>query len=291
MGVNFKHHTVPQCYLDHFATNGQIYKYSKVRKMHNRCSVKDVCESNSFYLIKDNSWWKHLEIESELFAKNVEPALSKMIDVIEQAVKNVVCDNSNVVKIKIDQETRKSIASLVFIQFYRTPRFRNFYNNKAVIRKGISSTTHEYTEEKVTDEVLVHALSTFCNKPLFKQTVDYLSSNQWVIRYSDKDVFLTSDNPVVWIPLKENDSDVFTIGNIGNSRCFLYYPITPQIVLEIYDKGMKSLSPDFDNLVIRCDAEHETFLNINTIINAADDVILRDKDISTYSIDIKLNII
>ena len=291
MGVKLKHHTVPQCYLDHFATNGQIYKYSKARKMHNRCSVKDVCESNSFYLIKSNSWWKHLEIESVFFANNVEPALSNMIDVIEKTVKNAVREKTNVVKIAIDQETRKSIASLIFIQFYRTPRFRDFYKNKAVIRKGISSATHTYTEEKVTDEVLVHALSTFCNKPLFKQTVDYLSNNQWVIRYSDKDVFLTSDNPVVWIPLKEKESDVFTIEDIGKSRCFLYYPITPQIVLEIYDKNMKSLSPDFDNLVIRGDAEHELFLNINTIINAADDVILRDKDISAYSIDVKLNII
>ena len=127
--------------------------------------------------------------------------------------------------------------------------------------------------------IALFLLSLIILSPIFAESADATS------------VFLTSDNPVVWIPLKENDSDVFTIGNIGNSRCFLYYPITPQIVLEIYDKGMKSLSPDFDNLVIRCDAEHETFLNINTIINAADDVILRDKDISTYSIDIKLNII
>lgn len=291
MGMNKKHHSVPRCYLDHFTINGQIHKYSKKRKQHNICSVDDVCESNYFYLITEKSWWKDLELEKDFFSHNVEPALAKMIETIENSVKTALPEGSDVVKLLINKDTRRSIASQIFIQFYRTPRFREYYKNKTLIRSGISSVTHEPAEEKVTDDVLVHALSTYINKPLFEKTVEYLSNNQWVIRYSDDDVFLTSDNPVVWIPLKEKETDVFTVGNIGESRCFLYYPITPHIVLEIYDKDMKSLSPDYDNLLIRCDAEHEAFLNYHTIINAADDVILRDKDISAYSIEIKLNII
>ena len=130
---------------------------------------------------------------------------------------------------------------MIFIKFYRTPRFRSFYSDKILTRKGISSITHQYTEERVTDKVLVHALATYLNKDLFRKTVDYLTTNQWIIRYSEDDVFLSSDNPVVWMPLKEKDSDVFTIENIGESRCFLYYPITPHIVLEIYDKNMGSM--------------------------------------------------
>ena len=269
--MNKKHHSVPRCYLDHFTINGQIHKYSKVRKQNNICSVDDVCESNYFYLITEKSWWKDLELEKDFFSHNVEPALGKMIETIENSVKTALPEGSDVVKLLINKDTRRSIASQIFIQFYRTPRFREYFKNKTLIRSGISSVTHEPAEEMVTDEVLVHALSTYINKPLFEKTVDYLSNNQWVIRYSD--------------------DDVFTVGNIGESRCFLYYPITPHIVLEIYDKDMKSLSPDYDNLLIRCDAEHKAFLNYHTIINAADDVILRDKDISAYSIDIKLNII
>lgn len=291
MGMNIKHHSVPRCYLDHFTINGKIHKYSKVRKQSNFCSVNDVCEANYFYLITEKSWWKDLEIEKDFFSHNVEPALSKMIETIEHSVKAALPDGVDEVELLIDKDTRRSIASQIFIQFYRTPRFREYYKNKSLVRSGISSVTHEPAEEKYTDDVLVHALSTYINKPLFEKTVDYLSNNQWVFRYSDNDVFLTSDNPVVWIPLKEKETDVFTVGNIGESRCFLYYPITPHIVLEIYDKDMKSLSPDYNNLLIRCDAEHEAFLNYHTIINAADDVILRDKDISAYSIEIKLNII
>lgn len=291
MGMNIKHHSVPKCYLDHFTINGKIHKYSKVRKQSNFCSVNDVCESNYFYLITEKSWWKDLEIEKDFFSHNVEPALSKMIETIENSVKTALPDGVDEVELLIDKDTRRSIASQIFIQFYRTPRFREYYKNKSLVRSGISSVTHEPAVEKLTDDVLVHALSTYINKPLFEKTVDYLSSNQWVIRYSADDVFLTSDNPVVWIPLKENETDVFTVGNIGESRCFLYYPITPHIVLEIYDKDMKSLSPDFDNLLIRSDADHEAFLNYHTILNAADDVILRDKDISTYSLSININII
>ena len=104
-------------------------------------------------------------------------------------------------------------------------------------------------------------------------------------------MFLTSDNPVVWMPLKGNDNEVFTIENIGESRCFLYYPITPHIVLEIYDKDIETISPEFDNLIIRSDLERESFLNINTIINADDIVILRNKRIESYSVAFKLKMI
>ena len=62
-------------------------------------------------------------------------------------------------------------------------------------------------------------------------------------------------------------------------------------MLEIYDKDIKSLPQDFDNLVIRSDAEREAALNINTIINAEDIVILLDKDINSYSTDVTLKII
>jgi len=62
-------------------------------------------------------------------------------------------------------------------------------------------------------------------------------------------------------------------------------------VLEIFDKDTKNLPPDFDNLVIRADAERIAGINLNTIINAEDIVILLDKDINSYSIDVTLKII
>jgi hypothetical protein len=290
MAKDKKHHYVPVCYLKHFAEDGQIYYYSKKRRQHNRCAIENICESNYFYLIQEKSWWKMLEIEKDFLSFNVEANLGKVINAIEEAVRNSLRDTLSCVRIIIGEETRRAIASMIFIQFYRTPRFRSFYSDKILTRKGISSITHQYTEERVTDKVLVHALATYLNKDLFRKTVDYLTTNQWIIRYSEDDVFLSSDNPVVWMPLKEKDSDVFTIENIGESRCFLYYPITPHIVLEIYDKNMGSISPDFDNLIIRSDPEHEFFLNTYTIINADDIVILRNKKIDCYSVAFKLEI-
>lgn len=250
-----------------------------------------VCELPYFYLITQKSWWKTFEIEKDFFDKNVESHLGPMITQIETSIKNSLNENSSVAKINLTEETRRTIASMIFIQFYRTPRFKNYYTGKKLIRQGISAITHEFAKEEITDPVLVHALSTYLNPKMLNKVVSYLMNGQWVFRYSKEKVFLTSDNPVVWIPLKGPKQERFTIGNIDESKCFLYYPVTPNIVLEIYDKDTKSLPREFDNLIIRSDVETIAGINLNTIINAEDIVILLDKNINEYSIDVSLKII
>lgn len=291
MAKDKKHHFVPVCYLNHFKQDGHIHSYSKKREKEYVCGVDAVCELPFFYKITQESWWKTFEIEKDFFCANVESPLGPMITQIETSIKDSLVENSSIAKIILSEETRRSIASMIFIQFYRTPRFKNYYEGKKLIRQGISSTTHEFTKEEISDPVLVHALSTYLNPHMLKKVVSYLISGQWVFRYSVENVFLTSDNPVVWIPLKGPKQERFTVGNIDESKCFLYYPITPNIVLEIYDKDTKGLPPDFDNLVIRADAERIAGLNLNTIINAEDIVILLDKDLNSYSIDVTLKII
>lgn len=291
MAKDRKHHFVPVCYLNHFKQDGHIHSYSKKRGNEYVCGVDAVCELPYFYKITQESWWKTFEIEKDFFCANVESPLGPMITQIETSIKQSLADNSSMAKLNLNEGSRYSLASMIVIQFLRTPRFRKFYEGKKLLRMGISSVTHKFTKEEVTDPVLVHALSTYLNPQKLKKIATYLAGGQWVFRYSDEDVFLTSDNPVVWIPLKGPKQERFTIGNIDESKCFLYYPITPNIVLEIYDKDIKGLPPDFNNLVIRADAERIAGINLNTIVNAEDIVILLDKDISTYSIDVKLEII
>lgn len=291
MAKDRKHHFVPVCYLNHFKQNGHLHYYSKTRQEENFCTADAICQQTYFYLITQKSWWKTLEIEKGFFDKNVESPLGPMITKIEESITDLLAENGSMEKIILDEETRRSIASMIFIQFYRTPRFKNYYEGKKLIRQGISSITHELTKEEISDPVLVHALSTYLNPKMLNKVVSYLISGQWIFRYSEEPVFLTSDNPVVWIPLRGPKQERFTIGNIDDSKCFLYYPITPNIVLEIYDRDTKNLPPDFDNLVIRADAERIAGINLNTIINAEDIVILLDKDINAYSIDVTLKII
>lgn len=291
MAKDRKHHFVPVCYLNHFKQNGHLHYYSKTRQEENFCTADAICQQTYFYLITQKSWWKTLEIEKGFFDKNVESPLGPMITKIEDSITDLLAENGSMEKIILDEETRRSIASMIFIQFYRTPRFKNYYEGKKLIRQGISSITHEFTKEEISDPVLVHALSTYLNPKMLNKVVSYLISGQWIFRYSEEPVFLTSDNPVVWISLRGPKQERFTIGNIDDSKCFLYYPITPNIVLEIYDRDTKNLPPDFDNLVIRADAERIAGINLNTIINAEDIVILLDKDINAYSIDVTLKII
>lgn len=291
MAQDKKHHFVPVCYLNHFKQNGHLHYYSKKRQEENFCAIDAICQETYLYLITQKSWWKTFEIEKDFFSKCVESPLSPMITQIENTIRSVMTGNISMAKINLDDEDRRSLASMIFIQFYRTPRFKKYYTGRKLIRQGISSITHEFTKEEITDPVLVHALSTYLNPHKLKKIVTYLMSGQWVYRYSEEPVFLTSDNPVVWIPLKGPKYERFTIGNIDDSKCFLYYPITPNIVLEIYDKDTKNLPSYFDNLVIRADAERIAGINLNTIINAEDIVILLDKDIKAYSIDVTLKII
>lgn len=291
MAKDRKHHFVPVCYLDHFLQNGHIHFYSKKRGNSDFCTVDAVCELPYFYLITQKSWWKTFEIEKDFFDKNVESHLGPMITQIEASIEGSLNDNCSVAKIDLSEDARRSIASMIFIQFYRTPRFKNYYTGKKLIRQGTSAITHKFAKEEIADPVLVHALSTYLNPKLLNKVVSYLVSGQWVFRYSKEKVFLTSDNPVVWIPLKGPTKERFTIGNIDESKCFLYYPITPNIILEIYDKNTKSLPRDFDNLIIRADTEMIAGINLNTIINAEDIVILLDQDINSYSIDVSFKIL
>lgn len=291
MAKDRKQHFVPICYLNYYKQNGHIHYYSKKRSDTNYCTVDAVCQLPYFYLITQKSWWKTFEIEKDLFDKMVETPLGPMIATIETSIKHSLANNSSITKLIIDKGSRYSLATMIVIQFLRTPRFRKFYEGRTLIRMGTSSITHEFTKEVVTDPVLVHALSTYLNPQKLKKKALYLAGGQWVFRYSPKNVFLTSDNPVVWIPLDSPKHERFTVGNIDESKCFLYYPITPNIVLEIYDKDTKGLPSDYDNLVIRADEERIAGLNLNTIINAEDIVILLDKDIESYSIDFTLKII
>lgn len=291
MAKDRKHHFVPVCYLNHFKQNGHIHSYSKKREKEYVCGVDAVCELPYFYKITQDSWWKTFEFEKDFFSANVESHLGPMISQIEEFIKGSLSELSSIAKIELSDEDRRSLASMIFIQFYRTPRFKKYYTGRKLIRQGISSITHEFTKEEITDPVLVHALSTYLNPHMLNKVVTYLMSGQWVFRYSEEPVFLTSDNPVVWIPLKGPKAERFTVGNIDESKCFLYYPITPNIVLEIYDKDTKGLPPDFNNLVIRADVERIAGINLNSIFNAEDIVILLDKDINAYSIDVTLKII
>ena len=291
MAKDKKHHFVPVCYLKHFKQNGHLHFFSKKRQKEDFCAVDAICQETYFYLITQKSWWKTFEIEKDFFDKNVETPLGPMISQIEEFIKGKLSEHSSTAKINLSNEERRSLASMIFIQFYRTPRFKKYYAGRKLIRQGISSITHEFTKEEITDPVLVHALSTYLNPHKLNKVVSYLVGGQWVFRYSEEPVFLTSDNPVVWIPLKGSKQERFTIGNIDDSKCFLYYPITPNIVLEIYDKDTKNLPSDFDNLVIRADAERIAGTNLNTIINAEDIVILLDRDINAYSIDVTLKIL
>ena len=289
MSINKKQHYVPQCYLDRFSKNGQVFYYSKKRNKHDTNNKEDICESNYFYLIQERKWWKPLDIEN-FFSKHVETKLGLIIEFLEQKVHTLMNPAKGVVAVDIDEDFRSTMATFMFLQFYRTPRFRKIFANKQIIRKGISSSTHSYIEETIKDKALVHALGSFLNKKKLEIAVEYLSNNKWVILYSPDVKFLTSDNPVVWMPIKSNESELITLDDVDSKRCNLFYPITPQIAIQVIDKDLTCVPPNYDNCIILSDNEQVWCLNMNTILAADDLVILNDLPITNYFPTIELKI-
>ena len=284
-----KQHYVPQCYLDRFSKNGQVFYYSKKRNKHGTNNKEDICESNYFYLIQERKWWNPLDIEN-FFDKFVETKLGFIIKSLEEKVHTLVNPTKSVIAVNIDENFRSTMATFMFLQFYRTPRFRKMFTNKQIIRKGISSSTHTYIEETIKDVALVHALGSFLNKKKLETAVEYLSNNKWVILYSPDVKFLTSDNPVVWMPIKSNESELITLDDVDSKRCNLFYPITPQIAIQVIDKDLTCVPSNYDNCIILSDNEQVWCLNMNTILAADDLVILNDLPITNYFPTIELKI-
>ena len=117
MAKDRKHHFVPVCYLNHFKQDGHIHSYSKKRGNEYVCGVDAVCELPYFYKITQESWWSTFEIEKDFFCKNVESPLGPMITKIEQSIKSSLPDDSSKAKIILNEETRRSIASMIFAIF------------------------------------------------------------------------------------------------------------------------------------------------------------------------------
>ena len=119
---------------------------------------------------------------------------------------------------------------------------------------------------------------------------NYLLNNKWILKYFDKDLLLTSDNPVVWYPEIDDETQRITVSNINQSRCFLFYPITSNIVLEIYDKDLP-LHDDFNNLILKCEEEYAKVLNYFSCINADDIILLQTRDIDSYFPEIRIKVV
>ncbi len=289
-----KHHYVPEFYLARFSCEGvkggKIFSYSKKRHSLLETNTHDVCEKNKFYSILDSTSFDELALEDNFFADTVENYFSQALESIVGVVSKTKSEGAECGKFKISDNTKLTISLMLIIQFYRTPRFRKLYAGKNVILKGISKIDHKYKEVVVKDPVLVHAYNTFLNMSKLQELSNYLLNNKWILKYFDKDLLLTSDNPVVWYPEIDDETQRITVSNINQSRCFLFYPITSNIVLEIYDKDLP-LHDDFNNLILKCEEEYAKVLNYFSCINADDIILLQTRDIDSYFPEIRIKVV
>ena len=235
MGETRRHHYVPRCYLKYFSNNGRnINTFIIGRdKMPESISMKDVCVSKDFYTITEISIEDGVcsnYIEKDHFEKQIEPQLDHTIRLFEGLKIKAIQEKQSIGYILPDLAERV-IAQLILNQYFRGPRARRMIIDE--LSQALSK-----DELENLDIAKTHAAMTFLNEDLMERLTKKLLSDYWIIRIHPNGDFYTSDNPVVVIDNKQLGSGRWEVkADIGALNTAIFYPLTNEITVEIYDSA------------------------------------------------------
>lgn len=256
MGNKKRHHYVPKCYLKNFSEDGiQIFTHIiNSNREPKLISINDVCVEKDFYTLPKEYQELGLKkdlIETEFFCERIEPRFSKSISLIK-GLRDVAYKHDGPIGFDLGEKERISILYMLLIQYFRGPR-----------HKGIHS-------DGTTMNALQHAYSTYANEVLMTSLVNKLNSNYWIIRVNPFNNFMTSDEPVVVIDNQkmQRRGENFTKAKIGNKHTAVFFPLTYDIMLEIYDKEEFPEAQRVNNTVQTTNEEYQRRLNGYQYINA-----------------------
>lgn len=286
MGETKRHHYVPRCYLKYFSNDGTNINTFIIgeNKMPNPITMKGVCVQKNFYTLGEaealNAGVNENYIEKDFFEKQVEPQLDRTIRLFE-GLKIAIEKHGSSGGFELPVENQRIIAQLILIQYFRVPRARNEVINKL----------SEYLSVKELadiDKVAAHASYTFLNEPFIKSLVDKLMSDYWIVRIHPGGDFYTSDNPVVVIDNGKLSNGIWDVkARIGATNTAIFYPLTNEMVLEIYDAvGFPEVAL-VNNTVQFSNEEYTRKLNTYQYLNAEKFVISKDGKFDLFIRQIK----
>lgn len=281
MGDTKRHHYVPRCYLKYFSKDGTNINTFIIGedKMPSPITMKSVCVQKNFYTISKESaveiGVKENYIEKDFFEKQIEPQLDKTIRIFD-GLKSITEKNGKAIGFKLPTNDKQIIVQLILVQYFRGPRVR---------QEIMEMMLNQYSEKEQAqlDNVVIHASMTFLNEQLIKDLVNKLMSDYWILRIHPNGNFYTSDNPVVVIDNNKLSNGEWDVkARIGSENTAVFYPLTNEMAIEIYDVNGFPEVAIVNNTVQFSNDEYTRKLNTYQYLNADRFVISKDGNFDLF---------
>lgn len=234
MSEPIKHHYVPQCYLKRFSSDNKVVVFfDKQIKEYGSQDIREFCQINNLYKLSQSEPYY---IETIFFAHDIEDKLGKILSFFDKL-------DFNMPHINYDNHQRFNLSKQIFIQYIRTPKYRDS-KSKNELNAFYSKITQllkiHFNFEVDEIEFKPDNIAEYHKNILLEDNTDIItniSGAYWELIYSPERKFYTSDNPITIMP--RNDMPV-TYCDAINYFSDIYYPLNPKLVLHI--KAQEALS-------------------------------------------------
>lgn len=245
-------HYVPQFYLRQFSPDGNlIYQYDVIScaQTLKPVPIKSICYENDLYEFRDNS--------GEIIRKNL---IEKSFSELERKFASVFRSIQSKAQYEANYQTRSFLSS-------EEKAFLIFFLSTIIIRspdvlQAAQETTMEFFEDWITETSARNLALKTC-LPIYKtlnaeernplnSAVRLISNKSFQIGATDKDVFWTSDSPVIIYGSNQP-------ANIDK----IIMPISPHLAL--YMKPYENTKNGFYNRLVKLDKKDVEYINSSVV--------------------------
>lgn len=237
-----RQHTVPRLYLKNFDIDGikQLYVLDKKWcKLYKR-GIKNISVINNFYTCNigenNNYEWENFyarEVESDF-----EKALSELISKTSSVL---VMEGASV----LQEEVKRILAKGMVHQLYRGKIARQYENRRSneLLSKVIKKGRDQFKNNK---KVVTYLKNFQANENFFKEIYAQIATSghenldmffldrTWIVYKSNgDDIFITSDNPVMFMNNVTLNATPFQ-NSLLNPTTVIYFPISSYLMLALY---------------------------------------------------------
>lgn len=273
-----KHHYVPQVYLKNFAKkkdhSWMVYVRDKELENCYNADIKSIAmekDYNTVLKLEDKYYWEHF------YSTGIELLMSK---VLTSTIINCNCAFIKNESLILNKRLKYDLGKILITQLLRTKKARNHQLeisnkvvpsvinflkvqlvNKLTLEQEEILNSFELTEDLFKDI----DLKIINDEKRVNKFVNILMDKVWII-YKNINYqqlpFITSDNPVVMYNIN-NKSTSSKVNGIAKRYTIIYYPLSSQLLLSIYDHGLfwGELNK-YDNKILELDIKKDSkFIN------------------------------
>ena len=237
-------------------------------------SMMSVCCEDDLYTMSDeyvssnneegNSNIDNLSIEKGHFAETVEPFLSQLLNQIDEVKDDWMSGKDYY---RLNHAEKKKLALHIVTQYFRLPQIGDSMVDDylRMEKAGLDMIKHILAVQTGNDEFRKLEVEIKCEKPALHANLSYLNdetlmsfaeaiaNNIYVFGVSQDKNFYTSDFPIVVSPHVEDVRPMYMgLAQYGGE---LTMPLSPEIVLSVYDRDYFNDKETLDGCFIKADAK------------------------------------